>query len=167
MGKFTLIIALTLLPILSGCITSSAISEATTTQASYFFPEQVWHDPDMNEFLLSGFRPTPTGGGKIPCYVRIPTAKLNEWKNEKNEVMLSKIGTRGTANLKLESGPIPSSYVLVPSLPNPDLISITDEKKTTHPTRFAVIPFTIVLDVITLPAQVIVVKGLSGLSGIN
>lgn len=158
------IVSLAAILLLGGCITSSAINEATTTTSAYFFPEQVWRDSSSNEFLITGFKPTETGGGKIPCFVRVSTSKLKEFRDEKNEILLSRIGSRGVAELRLEIGPVPEGYVLVPSTPMAGLISITDEKKTVHPTRFAVVPFTIVLDVVTLPVQLVVGAGLSGIN---
>ncbi len=149
---------------LGGCITSSAINEATTTTSAYFFPEQVWRDSLSREFIVAGFKPTETGGGKISCFVRIPASKLSKLKDEKDDILLSRIGSRGVAHLKLEVGPVPENYILVPSTPMAGLISITDEKKTVHPTRFVAIPFTIVLDVVTLPAQLVVGAGLSGIN---
>lgn len=147
-----------------GCFTNAVITESKKYKSADFYPDAIWRNEATATFAILGKR--NTAKSTVRCHVLIPDAVLAKVKNAEGEVRLSDLRNLPydeVQRLKLVDGPPPAGFVELSADPSSQVV-LYRGKNVLQPGRLLLLPFAIVIDVVTLP---IAIPLLASLSGIN
>lgn len=144
--------------LLYSCTTIGSAARISSTSSICFFPERVLHNQDQTTFAISGY--SIIKGEKKPCYFLLPKQSLDALKTEKGKIMLSSFGAVGSNEIKLSPGSSPPNFVSAAKIAPVNQTIAVGIKKSIHPQFVALLPFTLIVDVATLPLQLAAAKSL-------
>lgn len=156
---FRCLVIITLIMLMPGCFTRSALKNYQSRTADTFNPSAVYQAPNHDGFVLEGIRHNNPEYSQpsLHAFVLIPKERLASVHLQTNQDLsleqIRRLPPDLTTRLKSKKQ-LPSNYEKIASLPPND---INFELKVHHPGRavFMVLPFTVVFDVATSPFQIL------------
>lgn len=147
-----------------GCFTNAVITESKTYKSADFYPDAIWRNESAATFAILGKRHTDKGD--VRCHVVVADAVLAKVKNGRGEVRLSdlrNLSHEEVQRLRLVDGNPPSGYVELTADASSGVV-LYRGKNVIHPGRLLLLPFAIVVDVVTLPVAIPLISALSGVN---
>jgi len=147
-----------------GCFTNAVITESKKYKSADFYPDAIWWNASTSTFAILGKR--TASQSTIRCHVLIPDADLAKVKNAQGEVHLSDLRNLPhdeVQRLKLVDGPPPAGFVKLSADPSSQVV-LDRGKNVIRPGRLLLLPFAIVIDVVTLPIAIPLAVSLSGIN---
>jgi len=145
-----------------GCFTNAVITESKTYKSADFYPDAIWRNEAAATFAIIGRR--HTNKGEVRCHVIVTDAMLARVKNKQGEVRLSdlrNLSREEVQRLRLVDGNPPGGYVELTADASSGVV-LYRGKNVIRPGTLLLLPFAIVVDVVTLPIAIPLLGAMSG-----